>query len=236
MLHRFHREVLANWFNSLINTVFIETYGYVWFSLAFLGYGMRPGFQFPFDEKNMKLVKIYGLNVLFGIFINHWFFGPSIVERIDTSKGGYCELVTRALNHNSCDEQKGIWHSVFDASGHYYLILSMSLLLWDRYVQAIAKGEVIQEDTLINLEEGFTLPDPVDPSFAKYRMILHISTILLISIWYFEFVITSLFFHTPLEKLMGLILGIAVPIIGHLYIQEMPEVHDQTVRGIDTEE
>ncbi|CAH6719246.1 hypothetical protein CLIB1444_02S04170 [[Candida] jaroonii] len=232
LLHRFNKEVSNNWFNSLINSIFVEDYGYVWFSLTFLAYGMKPDFQFKMDQNNIKLIKIYVSNVVFGIFINYWFFGPSIVERIDTYKGGYCELVSRALSHGSCNAQSGVWHSVFDASGHYYLIISMSLLLWDRYLQAIVDDEVINDNSIINLEEGFTLPEPIDPMFIKFRIFLHIFTISLISIWYFEFIITSLFFHTPFEKLVGLMFGMVVPLIAHFYTSEKSETHTESRREV----
>lgn len=88
------------------------------------------------------------------------------------------------LSMTQCAKENLLWTNGFDASGHFF-VLSIYII--------------------VTLQEIYKLND-------TSKNLLIASTVC-VALWYFEFTITALFFHTTLEKIVGLSLGYLVPLL-----------------------
>lgn len=188
-------RVAHNGLCAAVNSLFIQHYGYVWFTLAYMGH------IFLFVEPNGKITypvlarqsTKYALSMLFTIAFNSWFFGLLIVERLNVATGGHCSV---DLGMDDCRrDPAAVWQDGFDLSGHYYFLLTLGLLLWDNHMNRPRRGDIeTQTKRLVH---------------ALQTLLQLLSTALLV-IWSLEFCVTSLFFHTVGERAAGLV---AIPIV-----------------------
>ncbi|KAF5208731.1 putative FIT family protein [Clavispora lusitaniae] len=180
---RTHRQLITeNVGLTSLNAIFVR-FGYWWFTAAYFGLiiSARRKLRSPFFA--------YALNSACAIVFQAWFFGPSIVERINRISGGHCVADNgekRRLTMRECLQCVNCsWIDGFDVSSHYYFLSSQFLLLWH-----VANCQA--------------------PSGR--RTVLWILSALLMTIWFTEFCITSVFFHTAGERLAGLT-GIIVALV-----------------------
>lgn len=197
-----------------------------------------------------RMIKVFLGNTIFLVFTNVWCFGPSIFERIDMLNGGHCEERsgsewvgdysnmnpraaalsgsinpeterTPSLTPSQClRDSNRYWVDGFDVSGHYYLIISMSLLLWDLLIRYHILNWRKREVVDLELQSIYSMAQQPATNITTVQLLVmkrtvQVCSIALLLIWYFEFAVTSLFFHTTLEKLWGLIFGAVVPLMGH---------------------
>lgn len=180
---KYSEYVTESRINQAIDIIFVYG-GYIWFSIVFL----KAPPQIPQPNKRLSIAMIYLVNTVFVVISFWWFFGPSIFGRIDIFAGGYC--ADGDIAYNECKN----WIKKFDVSAHYFMIISMSLLLWYR---------------IKTTENGFLSPGHNNKATDLWLL----SCWTLLGVWYFEYLITSLFFHTILEKLVGMLFGVTVPLI-----------------------
>lgn len=182
--------------NSLMagtNVVFVQSYGYVWFTAAYVSHVFLY-----INEQNRipsPVMKQHGFKYLLVtlcyILVQRWCFGASIVERINVASGGHCDNPLWSMDQCKADPN-AVWIDGFDLLSHYYILLSLSLMLWH------------------NRESVRTMV-PSTTVWAKtaYLMLVPFCQFLL-SVWFLEFCITSIFFHTVGERFAGLI---AIPLV-----------------------
>lgn len=197
-------------FMTAMNYYFVRQYGYGWFVVVYFALiGCNIKMRALTDPErseavNKTLWKRKGINFLinavFGIMTNYWFFGRSIFERFDVISGGHCASDPAAWRI-SCENH---WIEKFDASGHYYILLSMSFLIWD-----LLLGEDFHFWTSLLLVRNLTIDKLTSWLIAGTNIV----ALVLLAIWYFEYVVTSLFFHTVLEKFVGLLFGFVIPLL-----------------------
>lgn len=167
--------VLDSPVNAAINNIFVQGYGYLWFTVATAAVAVS----------NRMVMKWYAVATIWVILVTRWFVGPSLFERLDILAGGWCRGLGSA---GSVPSKCADWVSKFDASGHYFLILTMSTNLEGPGARQSAAG------TLMARKWAQTAVSTV--------------VIVLLAIWYVEFVVTSLFFHTVAERTVGLVFGV----------------------------
>lgn len=188
--------ISSNLLEALINRIFVTEYGYIVFTIVYFTNVYFNG-KNNNQTKRMRLL-VYLLNTIIGIGIAVWFFGPLIFDRIDVVSGGHCDGAI--LPHPQCvDIYK--WIVGFDCSGHTYILVSMSLLVW-QVIQPIPKFTERRND----LENSLT-----STTESKVATYLKCITTIILLIWYSMLVITCLFFHTYAEKVVGLLVGLALP-------------------------
>lgn len=210
-LKQYKHIILNNPINQFLNDVFVKGFGYLWFTIVYL--------YMVLDQKLKKGVKLYMLNTGVMIVTNVWFFGPSIFQRIDMACGGKCV----AEEGGKCKE----WVTGFDVSGHYYIILSMSLLVWEVMEQRDSRDlEDLEAQNPADIDTNGAPPSICQTIGQTIQTIqswipskigpwVHILSLVLLAIWYFEYLITSLFFHTVLEKASGMVIGLLVPAVAY---------------------
>lgn len=169
--------------------ILVQNYGYFLFTLLYLG-------QMVFYQMNRKIPNAivvrfftnYAINTIVFIAVNEWFFGLLIFDRINVLSNGHCTSGEKT-NDYLCHESGYEWIGGFDSSGHLYFLSSISLML------------IAESLNTFRLQSSY---------LRKYFLIVSSSFLIM---WYFEFVITSLFFHTIPEKCVGLLVGMIVPLL-----------------------
>lgn len=115
-----------------VNYYFVQTYGYLWFTVIYLS------MSFLYVNPNTGMIPMLDIKRIFGSFFvvsgfffanTVWFFGSNIFERIDVLAGAYCDFGSHNIQTKiDCETVQGRWVSVFDVSGHCYLLLCITLL------------------------------------------------------------------------------------------------------------
>lgn len=207
-----HRSLISNsLFFQYLNTIFVTEYGVLWLTGVYWSYSI---FSWASSEKlNIRylanrLLK-YILYLIFAVFFNAWFFGPLIVERLNVATGGHCTGTDTSIKSMSqcISSPVSLWVNGFDLSGHYFFLITLSLLLVDTIFSRKPSAGVSVSTT----EEAsfWKINLSLVKTFHIIAGLIQRFTIALLALWLIEFCITSIFFHTLGEKASGL-LGIPI--------------------------
>lgn len=205
--------ISKNRFFYYLNHIFIEQYGYIMFSVAYFGFAAAY-----IHDRRKVLVHLQKYALITGgwIVFNEWFFGRLIFERVNVYTGGYCEvrgIADKTISMYRCTRSlDGIWIDGFDPSGHLYFLSTASLALWKEII-GLGLVRVDWENQTVSLDEESDSAESPESRLPLMKTVGRMSAMLslfLIIVWYFEFDITCLFFHTIPEKISGLLVGIAV--------------------------
>ncbi|KAM9939103.1 hypothetical protein OXX80_001414 [Metschnikowia pulcherrima] len=206
-----HRAVISN--NPLFqgaNSIFISDYGDIWLAAGLLAHTLCAYLQLKTSKSNLLANRIlkYLLHSTFSVLFNVWFFGPSIVERLNVATGGHCtKSGPSAQSMSECRRNPtSSWVDGFDISGHYYFVVTSSLLLMDA-ISRTDKNVTFQESALNYSAQDHSILRQRAQKASKF---VSIYAVVLMTIWVMEFCVTSVFFHTAWEKALGLL---GVPII-----------------------
>ncbi|KAK6197588.1 copper-transporting P1-type ATPase [Scheffersomyces amazonensis] len=200
----------ANPLVSFFEDYIVKSYGYIWFTLiyfSFLFLYIQSDYKVPIS-KIIQFLRSYGLNSLFFFLTQVWFFGSSIFERINIATGGHC-INDLIKSESYCKSNGYQWINGFDSSGHFYFLISISLLVWGELINhlGIQSRSKIPNDDIeqagdYELSRGTTINNQY---FRLYKTIVLSVAFIFISIWYFMYLITCIFFHTIPEKFAGLL-------------------------------
>lgn len=189
----YKQVVQHNWLMAATNVVFVQHYGYVWFTAAYASHVFLY-----IDEQNRIPTSVvtqhgfkYALITVCFILVQRWCFGASIVERINVASGGHCNEPRLSMVQCKLDPN-AIWVDGFDLLSHYYLLLSLSLMLWH------------------NRGSMYTAAPYIGRGAKTAYLLLVPFCAFLLSVWFLEFCITSIFFHTVGERCAGLV---AIPVV-----------------------
>ncbi|KAG4306060.1 hypothetical protein PORY_000048, partial [Pneumocystis oryctolagi] len=172
--------------SNIFNVIFVKS-GWFWTTVVFICHLSRVEYKNIF-----KACLRWFLVTLWWFFITQWFFGPSIMDRIFVWTGGSCKFYNLKLNKvnkdaiyssTKCKLAGGKWTEGYDFSGHAFLLTHASLFLWS--------------ELLLTLN--------FYPKCAKQFQTMVVYTLLFL--WWFMFLMTSCYFHTLIEKAIGLIIG-----------------------------
>jgi hypothetical protein len=134
-----------------------------------------------------RYIKIYGAISALTIAVFFWFFGPLIFDRIDILAGGHCSLEYYTVYQ--CEWHQGTWYYGFDSSGHYFILLIFILTITNELIQERDRRHERIKLSLLTVLSGFT-----------------------VLVWYTMFLVTSIFFHTFKEKVVGLTAAYIIPV------------------------
>lgn len=192
--------------SNFLNVIFIKR-AWGWTSAAFfLLYFSSPS-NIQTKERIFQWLTETGIWLIF----TSWFFGPAVLERVIALSGGECILALPtggiiSVPHEHCHNRSPIspsthpdlftplslsdihWHATprlrmgHDISGHVFLLTMSTLFLADQLRLSIRSGSRTW------------------PSLHKWAVG---ANIILIKIWLFSIYTTSVYFHTPFEKLTG---------------------------------
>lgn len=268
LLEQYRSLASENWLVLTVNEVFVKDRGYFWFTLVYFSYIFL--YQSNWRVPTKKVVYFGGdylLNTVVLTVLLVWFGGPLIFERVNVATGGHCQerksgkgpaeilgnvIDPGTLGEVQCGKLGYQWVNGFDCSGHFYLLVSVSLLVWRNFLLAqpvLVGGGSITDRGIYSVSEGATdlgtfsdgnsdlltglgLPGLLDayrgglstdlesldvPAIPSKYMLIYRKfvigiTLFFLLVWYFLFLITCIFFHTISEKVVGIALGLAVPL------------------------
>lgn len=191
--------VVNNPILSFLNHIFVQQYGYLLFTIAYLGFAVYYIDDATSRRRNISLLVFkFCLITLFAVIFHGGFWRFLVVELINRATGGYCSGAPNTTPMRECEADRSLlWVSGFDISSHYYFLLSLTLMIGHCQLCIEGSGDIeSQVETPLKLLRGA-------------RALSSYLTAALSLVWIFEFVVTSLFFHTPFERFVGLV-GIPV--------------------------
>ncbi|KAG5420558.1 hypothetical protein I9W82_002439 [Candida metapsilosis] len=220
---RYNSYIGELWFVQFLEHYIVRTYIYYWFTLLYVANLIvvevrRVSLPIK-DPWTINSIKIYFCNLIWLALLLEWCFGSPIFERISVATGAHC-TIPDIYREYQCEKAGGSWINAFDSSSHYTLLISNSLLIWRLvlpYIGAVLPQYVLRRRSLVenDLEAGpgdrnenSTL---AEDSIVKKVVVL--VSLLFVFLWFISFCITSVFYHTIPEKLVGLICGMTVPVL-----------------------
>ncbi|CAB4435889.1 unnamed protein product [Rhizophagus irregularis] len=192
----------TSWFNliditnksNLINQYIVKN-GWFWTSFIFIIYATKV-IHANNPLQIAKSVIRWILATLYWYIITQRCFGPSIIDRIFVYTGGRCDNYhseTQVFEAYVCKKGGGRWVGGRDLSGHCFLLIHASLLLWDEI-------------------SAFTYR-PENWEIAKEKKTLSLFFVFFLFLWWSMLVVTAIYFHDFFEKFTGTIFGVLYWII-----------------------
>ncbi|KAG0151187.1 hypothetical protein CROQUDRAFT_571619 [Cronartium quercuum f. sp. fusiforme G11] len=174
------------------------------------------------DQPNhvIRSMTLYSTATALWIFLTQWFFGSSLIDRLLMLTGAECvpsmahanegpeklQMDPTKLSNAYCERRWGqrlpgldtftiathrpYWRGGMDISGHVFL-LSFSILL-----------------ILSTLAPSLRLLTSSPTTLPKSLKIGVYANLALVGIWWWMVLMTSLYFHGPVEKAAGLVVGV----------------------------
>ncbi|KAF1958253.1 hypothetical protein CC80DRAFT_490855 [Byssothecium circinans] len=208
---------------NIFNVYFVKK-GWFWTTAAFFAFlAMWPGFGKGLSVKRIRAALRYSAVTLWWVFVTQWFFGPPLIDRGFRFTGGQCELLrdeskregmseTREyITAATCKAVGGRWKGGHDISGHVFLLILGSALLWFEFLPALTRVEGLRDGRKIMLADGKLasvavekdLEQEMDESTTQgIKFSLAVAALM----WWM-LLMTAAFFHTWFEKFTGLLVA-----------------------------
>ncbi|KAJ7217907.1 inositol phospholipid synthesis and fat-storage-inducing TM-domain-containing protein [Mycena pura] len=195
-----------------LNVYFIKK-AWGWTSAAFL---LAWGTGTPSTRTTVRLSRWLAASATWLVF-TAWFFGPALIERIVLASGGECVLSLPSGEHLSLPAEYCHAHAAVSPATHPALFeASSSFVLPNEWhaIPRLRKGHDVSGHIFILTLSTLLLAQQLAPSFSLTRWsVPHTvavwATAALIAIWLFASGTTSVYFHSPGEKITGYLLGLA---------------------------
>ncbi|TKA57913.1 hypothetical protein B0A49_11113 [Cryomyces minteri] len=174
-----------------------------------------------------------------------WCFGPPIIDRGFRFTGGQCELVhadtaraqagraamsdaRQLLTNAACKAVGGTWKGGYDISGHVFLLILGSGMLWMEMLPAVIRAEGLREERRVRLRDGAVRSAagnvPVPPAQDLGLGVKVALAVTALSWW--MLLMTAAYFHTWFEKFTGLIVAFAGLYVVYFLPRAFPPLRD----------
>jgi hypothetical protein len=229
---------------NVFNLYFVKI-GWFWTSLAFLlllftSKSLGPPGKPVITRKRAQAFLRYVCITLVWVAVTQWFFGPPIVDRGFRWTGGKCEAVLQgweegdvqqrfgmAATHAACKALGGQWKGGHDISGHVFLLILSSGMLWLEILPAILSVKGLREARRVKMADGLVrsavveaMEEDVQPikkddvKAEDQKPSIGIQAALLVAgLSWWMLLMTAAYFHTWFEKFTGLLVA-----FGALYV------------------
>ncbi|GLB37558.1 putative inositol phospholipid synthesis and fat-storage-inducing TM [Lyophyllum shimeji] len=208
-----HARYFADKANYL-NIYFIKK-AWGWTSLVFLLSWITSPPSIRTAERVWKWVAHTAMWLIF----TTWFFGPSLFERVILLSGGECLLTLPSGDLVVVPEEHCFTKSFLSPQSHPHLFAAATAIAptWTG-TPRLRRGHDISGHIFLLIMSTLFLVDQLRYSLhVERRPLLHtiamISNIALIGIWLLATYTTSLYFHSPVEKVTGFLLGVSCFVI-----------------------
>ena len=222
--------------SNIFNVYFVKI-GWFWTTLAFslllfshssLGPPLRP----QLTKRRIQAAIRYLCITTVWIAVTQWFFGPPIIDRSFKWTGGHCapfsnesleEHVKKAekgelgdvFTHAACKAIGGQWKGGHDISGHVFLLILGSAMLWLELLPAVLRMEGLREARRIKTADGLVRnassemsEPPADAGGASQELGIGIKAALFVAgLSWWMLLMTAAYFHTWFEKFTGLLVA-----------------------------
>lgn len=159
--------------SNVFNVYFVKI-GWIWITAAFFLFvashkSLGPSLQIT--KRRIHAVARYVSVTLIWIAVTQWFFGPALIDRGFRLTGGQCAVMLsndpvseakkadmsdlrEALSHAACKAAGGRWMGGHDISGHVFLLILGSGMLWLELLPVVVSWTGLREARRINSSDG----------------------------------------------------------------------------------
>jgi len=223
--------------SNIFNVYFVKV-GWVWITLAFalftlthssLGPPLRPALTRRRAQAALRYLAITTV----WVFVTQWFFGPPIIDRSFRWTGGVCAVmasdspaamaekaemsdVREIFTHAACKGIGGQWRGGHDISGHVFLLILGSAMLWLEFLPAVLRMEGLREARRILTDGGLVRSAAVEtqdePRGENMAVPEHVgigvrASLFVAGLSWWMLLMTAAYFHTWFEKFTGLLVA-----------------------------
>ncbi|KAF2484170.1 inositol phospholipid synthesis and fat-storage-inducing TM-domain-containing protein [Neohortaea acidophila] len=222
--------------SNVLNVYFVKI-GWFWTTLAFfllifshssLG---RP-LTLDLTKRRVQAIARYLTVTAVWIAVTQWCFGPPIIDRTYRWTGGQCEAIygegpedqlkraemgaaQQALTHAACKAIGGQWKGGHDISGHVFLLILGSAMLWLELLPAVMRTEGLREARRVVTADGLIRSASIEtekPSREgegrSKEMGIGLSAALGVAgLSWWMLLMTAAYFHTWFEKFTGFLVA-----------------------------
>ncbi|KAK4507562.1 hypothetical protein PRZ48_001297 [Zasmidium cellare] len=221
--------------SNVFNVYFVKI-GWVWitgafFLLAFSHSSLGPPLRLQLTRRRVQAFLRYACVTATWFFVTQWFFGPAIIDRSFRWTGGKCAAVAadttedladkveagqvkEVFTHAACKAIGGQWSGGHDISGHVFLLILGSAMLWLELLPAVLRMEGLREARRILTADGlvrkatYEAEDKSTEGNASKDMGVGIKAALAVAgLSWWMLLMTAAYFHTWFEKLTGLLVA-----------------------------
>ncbi|TKA30963.1 hypothetical protein B0A50_01931 [Salinomyces thailandicus] len=223
--------------SNLFNVYFVKI-GWFWISLAWacfvLGHGsLKSHGQGLLGRRRVQAGVRYVVVTCVWIAVTQWFFGAPIIDRSFRWTGGRCQAleiereeggflvegeVEKAFTHAACKAVGGRWAGGHDISGHVFLLILGSAVLWLELLPAVLKMEGLREARRVRMGDGSLRSAAFearrgggggdDEGAAELGWATKLALGVAGLSWWM-LLMTAAYFHTWFEKFTGLLVAFA---------------------------
>ena len=208
---------------NVFNVYFVKV-GWFWTTAAFFVFWIfHPGFGAALSRRRIRALARYTVVTLWWVFVTQWFFGPPLIDTMFRFTGGQCELLrdeekrermsdTREfVTAATCKAVGGSWKGGHDISGHVFLLILGSSLLWFEFLPALTRMEGLRDGRLITMLNGKTASVTLEKELVQpegdvtargVKFALGVAGLM----WWM-LLMTAAYFHTWFEKFTGLMVA-----------------------------
>ncbi|KAF8070586.1 inositol phospholipid synthesis and fat-storage-inducing TM-domain-containing protein [Lyophyllum atratum] len=193
---------------NFLNVYFIKK-AWAWTSAVFIFSWLTSP---PTTRTTERAGKWVAETVMWLIFTS-WFFGPALLERVILASGGECVLALPSGDPIIVPAEYCLTKLHLSPESHPQLFATSTFAAADwRAIPRLRRGHDISGHIFLLTMSTLFLADQLRYSFRlAQRSTLHtvamVANVALIGIWLFATYTTSIYFHSPLEKVTGLLLG-----------------------------
>ena len=221
--------------SNVFNVYFVKI-GWFWITLAFfllvishpsLGPPLKP----TLTKRRIQAAVRYSCITMVWIAVTQWFFGPPIIDRSFRWTGGQCEMISgdtredllkraemgevrEVFTHAACKAIGGQWKGGHDISGHVFLLILGSAMLWLELLPAVLRMEGLREARRISTAGGLVRSASIEADeksggvHVPNELGIGIKAALFVAgLSWWMLLMTAAYFHTWFEKFTGLMVA-----------------------------
>lgn len=186
-------------------------------------------------------IRNYLITTLWWILFTQWCFGLPLMDKVFVWTGGSCYvdhdkltpnhklfsmfsahadqdltkgLWSKSINSKTCRKLKGQWQGGHDPSGHVFLLTHSSIYLFFEMRQlGISYGLENLKGMINRLTASKTWKQKFGVLGTHILANPSLLVMALISLWWYMLLMTNIYFHSILEKLVGLLCGYCISVL-----------------------
>ncbi|KAL3233918.1 hypothetical protein RNJ44_03958 [Nakaseomyces bracarensis] len=151
-------------------------------------------------KHKLQIVKEYFAKFIIKLFLLDLVF--LFIDGVFLLTGGSCTVPNRSISAEKCKKLGGRWNGGFDISGHFCFLINISMILW---LELSSIGDYLKAQTGVN-------------TFKRVHSYLISVILAVLCIWASLLLVTSIYYHTLPEKIIGCCLGYLCPIVMYYLI------------------
>ncbi|TFL01598.1 inositol phospholipid synthesis and fat-storage-inducing TM-domain-containing protein [Pterulicium gracile] len=225
--------------DNFLNVYFIKK-AWAWTSAAFCMLVLSS----PETRIGERLSKFFVATASWMLFTS-WFFGPPMLERLLVATGGECVLVSPdATSYITVPVEYCNSKALLSPETHPDLFASTTASTqWATARPRLRRGHDVSGHIFLLTMSALFLADQlrsrnwsIRSKGVVSREVASAATVALISIWMFAIYTTGVYFHSPLEKFTGFLIGLAsftlTQVLPGLVNPDGPPAAERTITGV----